>query len=143
MKAIYQWLTYAGSLPFIAAAVCGVLDIDQIPVLGSVITILSVYGIVIAAFMAGVHWGQHLSLNDSWQSHLAICSNVIAIVVWLGFIVFASNLFIFLLAIIFALLLLIDRFLWADGYISNEYFHTRYVVTIIVVMSLLTAGFNL
>ena len=77
-------LTYAGTLPFIACTLCLVMNIRTVPILGSVDHILTVYGIIIATFLAGSHWGQHLSLlgPGGWffpgkQRH---CSCVVACV---------------------------------------------------------------
>ena len=73
MKKIFPYLTYAGAIPFIFFAVCLVSDIQELPFLGSVKKILSVYGLVISSFLAGAHWGQHLHMNKGlWRLSLPI-----------------------------------------------------------------------
>ena len=88
MKKIYQYLSYAGALPFVFCALCFIKDIHIFPLLGYVDSILSSYGLVISSFMAGSHWGQHLNLSGKWQIYLPIFSNINAILLWLSFIIF-------------------------------------------------------
>lgn len=142
MKAVYQWLTYAGSLPFIAAATCGLVGLDGVQILGSVITVLSAYGAVIAAFMAGTYWGLHLTLQNAWSSRLAVLSNILAIAIWSGYVMLPAHWFIYFLVIIFLLLLLVDWCLLADNHISIGYFRTRSGVTFVVVISLVATALS-
>lgn len=139
MKTIYPYLTYAGAIPFVFCTVCLGLDIQQLPVFGSTQQILSVYALVIAAFMAGAHWGQHLHIDGDWHPPLAILSNLMAILLWLGFLVLKFNALVTLLISAFVILLLIDHRLFQQQIISGHYWQTRLVVTTIVIASLIFA----
>ncbi len=59
-KPIYPWLTYAGAIPFVLCAICFVLNIDVVPLLGNVKHIIAIYGVMIVTFLSGAHWGLHL-----------------------------------------------------------------------------------
>ena len=140
-----SYLTFAGAMPFVLIAVFITIGIDAIPVLGNATDILSIYGLVIASFMAGAHWGSHLSLADdnTWVVKLPIFSNIIALALWLGFLTLSSAGFIWLLVAGFISMLMIDYGLHQAHIISNEYFRVRRYVTIIVVVALIIAGVQL
>ncbi len=140
MKKLYPYLTYAGSIPFIFCAFCLVLDRTTLPILGDVQHILSVYGLAIAAFMAGSHWGQHLTLKDGWSLSLPIVSNVITILLWLGFLLLSFQLLLGAFVIAFLILLALDHKLHQQSLISTDYFRTRCFVTLIVVTMLILSG---
>jgi heme/copper-type cytochrome/quinol oxidase subunit 2 len=110
--------------------------------LGATADVLSVYGLVIASFMAGSQWGNHLSLADDnkWAIRLPLVSNVIAIVLWLGFLMLPVVGFIWLLVIGFASMLMIDYGLNRARIITPDYFKVRIYVTAIVVVSLIVAA---
>ncbi len=144
MNKLYRYLPYAGTLPFIACTVCLCAGIGQLPMLGSVQTLLSVYGLVIAVFMAGAHWGQHLPMQQGGlASTLAIISNVVALSLWLGYIFLGFGMLVVLLVATFLLLLLVDYRLALAQVISQPYWHTRLGVTAIVIVSLIVAGITL
>ena len=138
MKKPSPYLTFAGTIPFIACAFLLMIDINTLPILGSVDDILSAYGLVIGSFMAGVHWGNHLGLEDDnkWAVKLPIYSNIIALGLWLGFLILSASSFIWLLVIGFISLLVIDASLHRAQIISHAYFKFRQYVTVIVVISL-------
>ena len=141
MKKIYQYLSYAGALPFVFCALCFIKDIHIFPLLGYVDSILSSYGLVISSFMAGSHWGQHLNLSGKWRIYLPIFSNINTILLWLSFIIFSFKILFFILVISFLAQLLIDHKLYQGGVISYEYFRTRFLVTLIVISSLIISGY--
>lgn len=145
MKKPSPYLTFAGTIPFIACAFLLMIDVVTVPILGSVANILSAYGLVIASFMAGAHWGNHLSLADDnkWAVRLPLYSNVIALGLWLGFLSLSASSFIWLLVIGFISLLVIDYSLHRAQIISHTYFQVRKYVTTIVVISLVIAGLQL
>ena len=132
MKKPSPYLTLAGAMPFVLSAVFITIGIDAIPVLGEIGHVLSIYGLVIASFMAGAHWGNHLSLADDnrWAIKLPIFSNIIALALWLGFLTLSSAGFIWLLAAAFISMLMIDYGLHQAHIINNEYFRVRKYVTI-------------
>lgn len=145
MKKPSPYLTFAGTIPFSVCAIFITLGIDTIPVLGKTTDILSIYGLVIASFMAGAHWGNHLSLADDnrWAIKLPIFSNIVALTLWLGFLTLSSAGFIWLLVAAFISMLMIDYGLHQAHIINNEYFRVRKYVTIIVVVALIIAGIQL
>ncbi len=142
MKKPSPYLTFAGAIPFIACAILLVIGISDIPILGATADILSAYGLVIASFMAGSQWGNHLSLadDDKWAIRLPLISNVIAIVLWLGFLMLPVISFIWLLVIGFASMLMIDYGLNRARIITPDYFKARTYVTAIVIVSLIVAA---
>ena len=140
MKKLYLYLTYAGALPFIICAVCLAFDITSMPLLGATKQVLSVYATIIATFIAGNHWGQHLSMKNKWQYYLPISSNVIVVPLWFAFLVlsFKPLLVIFILAFLF--LLVIDQRLFRHNLITRRYFQMRCFATAIVVSTLVISG---
>ena len=142
MKKPSPYLTFAGAIPFVACALLLVIGISDIPILGATADVLSAYGLVIASFMAGSQWGNHLSLadDDKWAIRLPLVSNVIAIVLWLGFLMLPVVGFIWLLVIVFASMLMIDYGLNRARIITQDYFKVRTYVTAIVVVSLIVAA---
>ncbi len=145
MKKPSPYLTFAGTIPFIACAVLITMSIDAVRVLGKTDDILAVYGLVIATFMAGAQWGNHLSLadNNTWAVKLPIFSNIIALGLWLGFLTLSTVGFIWLLVVSFVSLLIIDYGLYQAQIISANYFKVRKYVTLIVVISLIIAAIQL
>lgn len=141
MKKPSPYLTFAGTIPFIACAILLMLGVDAIRVLGQTEHVLAVYGLVIATFMAGAQWGNHLNLadNNSWAFKLPIFSNIIALALWLGFLTLSTTGFIWLLIVGFVSLLIVDYGLYKAQIISSKYFTVRKYVTMIVVISLIVA----
>jgi hypothetical protein len=62
VQKIYPYPTYADTILFVVCAIALTLDIRQLPWIEPVDNTLSVYALVIANFLAGAHWGQHLHL---------------------------------------------------------------------------------
>lgn len=145
MKKPSPYLTFAGAIPFVICAFLMTVDIAAIPILGKTEYILSIYGLVIASFMAGAHWGNHLSLADdnTWALKLPVFSNIIALGLWLGFLILSTVGFTWLLIVGFISLLVIDYGLYQAQIISDDYFKVRQYVTAIVVVSLIVAAVQL
>ncbi|SNT70830.1 DUF3429 domain-containing protein [Psychrobacter sp. LV10R520-6] len=145
MKKPSPYLTFAGAIPFVVCAFLITVGVDAIPILGKTAHILSIYGLVIASFMAGAHWGNHLSLadDDTWAFKLPVFSNIIALGLWLGFLTLSTFGFIWLLIIGFVSLLVIDYGLHQAQIIRHDYFKVRQYVTAMVVISLIIAGVQL
>ena len=140
MKKLYLYLTYAGALPFIICAVCLAFDITLIPLLGTTKQVLSVYALTIATFIAGNHWGQHLYMNNKWQYHLPILSNIIVITLWFGFLILPFRPLLAILIVAFLVLLIIDQRLFRHNLITRRYFQMRCFATAIVVSTLVISG---
>ena len=138
----YLYLTYAGLLPFIICSTCLALDIKVFPLLGATEKLLSIYSLVITTFMAGSHWGQHLNLDNKWSYYLPKLSNVLIIALFLGFLVLPFKLLLAAFIATLLILLVIDKKLVQHGLITKQYFHTRCLVTAIVVVTLIISGIN-
>lgn len=145
IKKTSPYLTFLGAIPFVICAICITMDIDAIRVLGKTTDVLSVYGLVIASFMAGAHWGNHLGLTEDnpWALMLPILSNIVALTLWLGFLILPVVGFIWLLVIGFISLLMIDYGLYHAQIITYQYVIVRKYVTMIVVVSLIIAALQL
>jgi hypothetical protein len=136
------YLTYAGCLPFLICTFFLISGLNNIPYLGDTIKILQVYSLVIASFMAGVHWGQYLGSIDEFPIYLPIASNVIALFIWISFLIMPIYYYLIALIFIFILMLLIDIKLIKKKQMRALYFRSRVIVTIIVsvllVLSIIT-----
>ncbi len=137
MKKLYPYLAYAGTLPFIACASYLLFNKVQFPILGSIEKVLSVYALVIASFLAGAHWGQHLHLDGKWSRILPISSNIIVVTLWLAFLMLPFKILLSLFIAAFFLLLLIDYYLFKKNVITLSYFKTRCYATAIVILTLI------
>ena len=141
MKKIVTYLPYAGTIPFVLCVMCLGDNIKQVPFLGSIEKILSIYGLVITSFLAGAHWGQHLLIsNVLWSRSLPVLSNMIAILLWLGFLTLNFKMFMGMLATTFIMLLIIDHRLFQLDSITHHYFKMRCLVSTIVFISLVISG---
>ncbi|WP_438994033.1 DUF3429 domain-containing protein [Pseudemcibacter sp.] len=143
MIKLYPYLSYAGTLPFIFCATCLISGVNIIPILGDTEKVLSVYGLIIASFIAGAHWAQHLNVNDCiWSRSLAILSNTIAVLLWFGFLLLSFKILLGILAAVFIMLIIIDYRLFQMDIITLHYFQTRIFVTCIVITSFIISGIS-
>ena len=55
---LLRLLPYAGALPFAGGALLVLMRVHSLPFIGSTQNAVLSYGLLIIAFMAGVHWGQ-------------------------------------------------------------------------------------
>jgi ATP/ADP translocase len=133
--AITRPLAFAGALPFVASALLLWAGHTSLPVLGSVSKIAASYGLLILAFMAGVQWGQRL-VGIETSLNLFLISNAVALAGWFSYLLLSPKLFFASLALLFAVVLLIDKRLAAEGHLSDDYIRTRTAVSALVVMSL-------
>lgn len=140
METWIKWLVVGGMIPFLVSAGLLIAGVNTVPVLGAVSNILSSYAVVIASFMAGAHWGQHLDFRGKWAVRLPIFSNLTAVGVWLVFLLCPFREQLFLYAGVFALLLWVDQKLYVIGFIRRDYFSLRCVATGVVVTTLLVVG---
>jgi len=139
MKSLSRYLTYAGAIPFVFSTICLAMGINQFPIMGDIDHFLSMYALIIASFMCGSHWGQHLHLEGKWRLSLSIYSNAMAITLWV-LTIFQHSFILYMMgvSVIFLLLLKIDYFLMIDKLVAKDYFQVRCIVTGIVVISLLS-----
>ena len=136
-------LPFLGAIPFVFGAILLILGIEQIWLLGATTLWLGAYGAVIASFMAGVHWGQHLSLDGRYQQLLPLSSNAAALVTWFSWVWLSFTTYLLVLALVFVLLAIIDVLLERQSVISAQYLQTRLIVTLVVVASLLLGSISL
>ena len=69
-KHIFSVLTILGVVPFIGCAALLLCNIYALPVIGNVAATINVYGLLIASFIAGSHWGKAL-VEDTVQPGVA------------------------------------------------------------------------
>ncbi len=133
--AITRPLAFAGALPFVVSALLLWAGHTSLPVLGAVSNMAASYGLLILAFMAGTLWGQRLAGIET-RLNLFIASNAIALAGWFAYLLLSPRLFFASLAVLFAVLLLIDRRLGNEGHLSVDYVRMRTVVSALVGISL-------
>lgn len=144
----YTKLAYLGALPFVACTLLLLSDIGQLAVIGDLHRVLSSYGLAIASFMAGVHWGQGLGWagvgagkrdtapSDKYTALLGLLSNVATLIAWFAYLLFSHSFLYVALIAVFVSLLLVDLKLYRSGLLSRPYILTRSIVTALVVISL-------
>lgn len=138
-------LPLAGTLPFIGALVCMLLGIDALSPMLRIDAMLTVYALVIAAFMAGVHWGQAQGLSAQAPARglptaLLWLSNGVALGIVGAAITLPMHQLWLALAMYFAVLLLIDLGLYRRAAISGEYVRVRQLASAIVIACLFSAS---
>jgi hypothetical protein len=131
-------LPFLGALPFVFA-VAAIWFSWQLPFGLQAAALLSGYGLVILGFMAGVHWGQHLSGIKS-PLNLLLASNAIALAGWFGWLFLSPQWYFLLLSGLFVLLLIVDFGLHSSGAISSHYWRVRGQVTFAVAAALIAAA---
>lgn len=129
-------LIYAGAIPFVLGALALAFVAPESALFSRIQTALSAYTLVIASFMAGVHWGQQLTLEANWQRLLMISSNAAALALWAGFVLLGFKGFAALAIAVFIGLLAMDIRLARHGLITKPYFRHRCLITAIVVCAL-------
>ena len=123
-------LICAGVVPFILLTAITAYDIEFTYFEPKVA--LKSYALAIGSFVCGSHWGIYLIKSSS--INLLITSNICTLTLWIAFL-YLENYGLFF-SIIFALLLLIDFFLYKSSIISTGYFSMRKIITLIVVLCL-------
>ena len=140
---LYSVLTYAGALPFIACAALPFLGIDEWRNVGSVEFIARLYGLAIASFVAGSHWGTYLYNREASPSNLFLTSNAVVLAAWFAFLFTIPVMTQFVLLLSFLYLLFVDYNLHKAGLTTTFYFRTRAYVTLIVCACLIVNIYHL
>lgn len=135
-----RYLAMAGTLPVSFCTLALLLSVDSIPILGATRDVLSVYCLLIAVFMAGSLWGHQANNQSDTKSVYLLLSNLIVLALCFVFLLDIYPLTLISLFNSFAALLIADRYLLAQGFISQEYFKLRYQATFIVLANLLITG---
>lgn len=130
-------LTLAGTLPFVAGAVQAWTGL--VPGVDGV-ALARGYGAVIAAFVAGIHWGAYLFNGARCGVNLLAWSNVVALSAWVALLVPSARVGLVILVACFAALLWLDMRLHRNGVTPAWFNRLRIRATAIVVPALLVTA---
>lgn len=126
-------LTYAGTLPFLAAAAGSTFGVFTAT---DAAWVAVSYGAVIVAFLSGIHWAY--GLHEGHEApRLMLGSNVTALVAWLALLLDARFAALLLLMLCFIFLWVVDRRLARMGIVTPWFYQLRCRATAIVLMCLL------
>lgn len=140
---LYSLLTYAGALPFIFCALLPFAGIDEWQNVGTFEYIARLYGLAIASFVAGSHWGTYLYNREASPSNLFLTSNAVVLAAWFAFLLTIPVMTQFVLLLAFLYLLFVDYNLHKAGLTTLHYFRTRAYVTLIVCVCLVVNIYHL
>ena len=166
---LYSILAYLGSIPFVLFALYFLFDyffsyFPDSP--DSSLSFLlqrlfSIYILIIASFIAGSHWGRHLTLEASqeteeakkisessqissqinrWKTYLPLLSNFHALLLWPVFFFCSFKVLLLVFGLVFLSLLIVDQRLFTEKLIEKEYLYTRFLATSIALISMLVSG---
>ena len=122
-------LTLAGVLPFALAVLAIRAGYPlHIPV--------RFYGAIIMAFLSGLHWAAYLIYSEKCPRPLLLTSNITALLAWLSLLLVDQTLAIWLQAVGFSYLLLLDWRLWQAGLWPTWFWHLRATATALVLTCL-------
>ena len=142
----YSFFVVAGVLPFVAAAAALLAGLDSVGPLQSVTASLVAYGLAIASFVAGTHWGIYLQFRASAPTNLYVSSNAAVLFPWLTFAFGSTDNTFVALVLTFIFLAFIDwswlelfglNSLYVSNLIESAYFRVRIVATALVCGALL------
>ena len=134
---LHAVLAYLGTLPFIACAAGMLLGIPPPTALAGYPEIAAGYGLAIAAFVAGSHWGIYLYKAADTMLNLLLLSNGITVAAWLAFLLAPTYISLEITTAAFITLLMIDYQLTNEGVLSATYLRIRRNATIVVVAALI------
>lgn len=123
-------LAAAGTLPFLG----GIFDLVVLD--GTLLDVVAVYGAVIASFISGIHWGVSFFAPGGMRVGLLVGSNVAALAAWAAALLPPMPGFI-ASAILFAVLLAIDGYLYRSGLWPAWFWMLRRVISTIVILACL------
>lgn len=132
----YIWFVYLGALPFIACLGAVYMNWSPPAELASPTEIAIIYGLLIASFMAGTHWGTFLYKAEQSPVNLFVASNALTVAVWLIYLTKNEMLILVALVLAFIALYVVDVLLHQHRLISSHYLQTRRNVTGIVLFCL-------
>lgn len=133
----YNFFMLAGAIPFVAAAAAGLAGIETFGPVQSVTASVVAYGLAIASFVAGTHWGIYLQYRGSAPVNLFVSSNAAVLAPWLTFVVGSTGGTLIALVLTFLFLAFIDWRLAAANLIESAYFRLRLTATAIVCAALI------
>lgn len=135
----YSSFVVAGVLPFVAAAAALLAGVDSVGPLQSVTASLVAYGLAIASFVAGTHWGIYLQFRASAPMNLFVSSNAAVLFPWLTFVFGSTDNTFVALVLTFVFLAFVDWRLYESNLIESAYFRVRIAATALVCGALLLA----
>lgn len=135
----YSSFVIAGVLPFVVAAAALLAGVESVGPLQSVTASLVAYGLAIASFVAGTHWGIYLQFRASAPTNLFISSNAAVLFPWLTFVFGSTDNTFVALVLTFVFLAFIDWRLYVSNLIERAYFRVRIAATTLVSGALLLA----
>lgn len=130
------------------AALALLTGTHSLPLIGAIDRASALYMLIIVSFMSGIHWGLAINLsnskiNNSQALLLLLASNAYAIVPWACYLLIGVSFWFHAsLAIAFLLILATDSRLQRMGVISQHYYRSRRLVTVIVIICLLFIALN-
>lgn len=136
MNKLKLYLMAAGTTPFVIVCIC--LYFFNTPLLPDLVKFISSYGLVVFSFISGTHWG--ISLQSPHQHIYNLLSVLTALIVWALYIILSFKLYTLSLALSFLFILFIDQHMYSCKLISKHYLFSRYLITLIVLLSLTLIG---
>lgn len=133
---LYNLVTYAATLPFVACAVMHYTGVTTLHGLGSVSHMAVGYALIIISFIAGLHLGAYLLYQTKTPRALFLVSNIIMASAWVTVVATDIQIAVNILIFAFFYLLAVDYLLRREFFISCSYFRTRCIVTLIMTGSL-------
>lgn len=133
----YSSFIMAGAIPFIAGAAAITAGIDSFGPVHSVTSAVVAYGLAIACFVAGTHWGFYLQDKASAPANLFVSSNVAVLAPWLTFVLGSADDTLIALLLTLLFLVFVDWRLCQSKLVEPAYFRLRLAVTAVVCASLL------
>jgi hypothetical protein len=130
-----QWLTYAGTLPLVIAAVEAVAGRVM---LSDVLWLAGTYSAIILSFLAGIHWACYLFFSQRCPRNFLLTSNAVALLAWLGLLVHPQPWAVLLHILCFLYILILDYKLHKVALLPPWFYTLRRNATVIVVLSLST-----
>ena len=132
-------LMYAGVLPFILLAFMVLASNLTLIVLekAQLVELFQLYCLLIATFMAGVHWGQHAAVSSRVSNILLASSNIHFLILFFCFFLLPTLWFLGICLTVFCSILAIDTYLYKLKTIDIDYFTARAVLTAVVVICIL------
>lgn len=99
--------------------------------------------LIIVSFMSGIHWGLVINLaenkiDDNQAKRIMLASSIYALVPWACYLLLGIGVWLYAsLAVAFILIMATDTKLQRLGVISEHYYRSRRLVTVVVVACLL------
>lgn len=148
LKTLYSLLIFAGVIPFTVAALAPFFGAVSLPLVGAIDVATALYMLVIVSFMSGIHWGlaintSNTKIDNRQAKGLMLASNIYTIVPWACYLLLGISVWLYAsLALAFILILATDAKLQTMQVISEHYYRSRRLVTVIVVICLILIVLN-